>query len=171
VEEPVAVVAAREPDAARAHAAAERPMAPAPARAKRKLPMVPLLGGAAVIGIVATFFAIRGGKGSASAAPDSSAATPTPALTPVARPVDTVVAPRTPATGFISMLGDLPRDVSFWLDGVQLRTRVFPAAPGEHDIEVETLEFKPWATQVTVTLGDTAKVEVELELKDSTVTP
>jgi hypothetical protein len=46
-----------------------------------------------------------------------------------------------------------------------MKSRSFPASPGVHALEVQTGEFEPWETRVRVHIGDTAKVYVDLVLK------
>lgn len=98
-----------------------------------------------------------------------TAATPPPAA-PVAAPTPAAPAestrgrPATPAYGWILVRGDLPADAIFWLDDGQFRSRLFRAAPGEHNLEVETGDFQPWERRITVRAGDTLRVQVDLVL-------
>jgi len=78
------------------------------------------------------------------------------------------VAPSVPPAvelGYVRIRGDLPDDAIIWLDGRRMPTRLFQASPGGHGLEVETGEFEPWETQITVRVGDTLRVYVELVLK------
>jgi len=130
----------------------------APFVAKRKLPLVPIVGGVVVLGVVAAVFVLKGKKSDVPA-PVPAAVTPAPVA---AAPVP--AAPPAPTVGYVSILGDMPDDAIYWLDGKKMTGRIFEAAPGRHGLEVETGEFQPWEQRITVRLGDTTKVDVELVL-------
>lgn len=75
------------------------------------------------------------------------------------------------APGVVRVSGDLPEDVIISLDGEVKNSRTFTASPGAHTLEIESSEFQPYERRITVRLGDTTRVYVELELKEETVTP
>jgi serine/threonine-protein kinase len=133
-------------------------------RSRRRIPIVPIVGGVALVGVVAVLAVVFMGKREKSARPAAAAAD-------TARPEAPAVptAPAAPAVaptvGYVRVSGDLPDDAIIWLDEIQMRGRLFRASPGEHDLEVETVEFQPWKTTITVRAEDTLRVRVELELK------
>jgi len=147
----------------------------------RRLPIVPIVGGIGVLAVAAVAAFLLLGKGKRGEAPATPTAPPaaresTTAQTPAPAPTaDTTKAatpaPATPAApaargvGWIRIRGDLPDDVVFWLDGAEVSGRLFSASPGEHDLQVETAEFEPWDTTITVRAGDTLRVRVDLILK------
>lgn len=74
-----------------------------------------------------------------------------------------------PTTGFVRVTGDLPDDAIISVNGEPKDARTFALAPGTHTLEVESSEFEPFERRITVRIGDTTRVFVELELKsDST---
>jgi hypothetical protein len=138
-------------------------MMPAP-RSRGKL--VAIAAVVIVVGIGAAVMLSRG-KAGARVAPDSAQS-----RAPAQAPGDTARGAAAPATaavamGFVRVIGDLPDDVILWLDTTRQPGRVFQAAPGSYNLEVETDEFQPWERRITVRAGDTTKVRVELELKAS----
>jgi hypothetical protein len=70
------------------------------------------------------------------------------------------------APGVVRVSGDFPEDVIISLDGEVKNSRTFTAAPGSHLLEIETSEFEPWERRITVRVGDTTRVFVELILKE-----
>jgi hypothetical protein len=144
------------------------PVLPEPAaqepRSRRRIPIVPIVGGVALVGLAAVLAAVFMGKREKSAPPAAAAvdtARPAAPAVPTAPSAPAVA----PTVGYIRVSGDLPDDAIIWLDESQVRGRVFPASPGLHTLEVETAEFQPWDTKITVRTGDTLRVRVELELK------
>ena len=144
--------------------AVSEPAAAQEPRSRRRIPIVPIVGGVALVGVAAVLAVVFMGKREKSARPAAAAAD-------TARPEAPAVptAPSAPAVaptvGYVRVSGDLPDDAIIWLDEIQMRGRLFLASPGEHDLEIETAEFQPWATTITVRAGDTLRVRVELELK------
>lgn len=133
-------------------------------RTRRRIPIVPIVGGVALVGVAAVLAVVFMGKREKSARPAAVAAdTARPAAPAVpTAPAAPAVAP---TVGYVRVSGDLPGDAIIWLDEIQMRGRLFQASPGEHDLQIETAEFKPWATTITVRAEDTLRVRVELELK------
>jgi hypothetical protein len=141
---------------------------------RRRLPIVPLLGGAAVLAVAAIAAVLlmgkRGGTAATAAPPAESTVTTTPAApaapaaAPTAVPTAVPTAAAAPAIGWVRMRGDFPDDAIFWLDSNRMRGRLFQATAGEHNLEVETGEFEPWETTIRVRAGDTLRVNVELIL-------
>jgi serine/threonine-protein kinase len=146
-----------------------------PPRARRKIPIVAIVGGVALLAVAAVVAVVTMGKregtaGPAAAPADSArAAVPAVPIAPAARPDS--AAPSAPAAeevGYVRIRGDLPEDAIIWLDGRRMPGKVFQASPGGHGLEIETGEFEPWETRITVRTGDTLRVNVELMLKTPT---
>ncbi len=129
--------------------------------------MVPIVGGIALVGVAAVLAVVFMGKREKSARPAAADTTrPAAPAVPTAPPAPAAAtAPSAPDVGYVRVSGDLPDCAILWLDQSQVRGRVFPASPGVHTLEVETAEFQPWDTKITVRAGDTLRVRVELELK------
>jgi len=130
------------------------------------------VGGVALLAVAAVVVVVTMGRreGTASPAADSArAAAPAAPIAPSAR-ADSMApsAPLAPEVGYVRVRGDLPEDAIIWLDGRRMRSRLFQASPGGHGLEVETGEFEPWEIQITVRVGDTLRVDVELVLKTPT---
>jgi type II secretory pathway pseudopilin PulG len=133
------------------------------------------VGGVALVGVAAVVAVVSMGKREdtarpATAAADSARTAADSARTAAADSARTAapIAPSAPpaaALGYVRIRGDLPDDAIIWLDGRRMPTRLFQASPGGHGLEVETGEFEPWETQITVRVGDTLRVNVELVLK------
>ena len=121
------------------------------------------MGGVALLAVVAVVAVVSMGKReetalpSAAAADSARAAAPTEPIAPSAPPAAEV--------GYIRVRGDLPEDAIIWLDSRRMPARLFQASPGGHDLEIETGEFEPWETRITVRAGDTLRVTVDLVLK------
>jgi hypothetical protein len=140
-----------------------------PPRSRRRIPIVAIVGGVALVGVVAVVAVVSMGKREGTARPAAAAADTAPAAAPLApsAPADTI-APSAPPlaaeVGYVRVRGDLPDDAIIWLDGRRMPARLFQASPGGHGLEVETGEFEPWETRITVRVGDTLRVYVELTL-------
>ena len=149
--------------------AAPQLLHPEPPRPRRKIPIVAIVGGVALLAVAAVVVVMSMGKreGTTSSAADSArAAVPAVPIAPSARP-DSLApsAPLAAEVGYVRIRGDLPEDAIIWLDSRRMPARLFQASPGGHGLEIETGEFEPWETQITVRAGDTLRVNVELMLK------
>ncbi len=149
--------------------------------------MVPIVGGVVAVLVLggAGMMLMRRGDSSPPAAADTtrtpSQAVATPPTAPTSRDsisatsaTDSAAAAAAAAAasgaGWIRISGDLPVDAVVWLDGAPRRGRIVQAPAGDHVIEIETGEFQPWDTTVSVRAGDTLRLRVELILKpDSTL--
>ena len=130
-------------------------------RARLTLPVGPILGGVAVVGVVALLaFVLTRQK--ATPAPPRVVVIDTARAREVADSIATY-AP-TPTVGWVRVIGDLPDDAIIWLGATAMKGRRFQAAPGVHAVGIRTAEFLPWETRIRVRIGDTAKVYVELAL-------
>jgi hypothetical protein len=143
--------------------------AQAPA-SKRRFPIA-LAAGAAVVVLVGigAVMMLKGRGGPEAPEPSAAAATPA-ADSGALRAADSAKAP-TEAMGFVRISGDLPDDAILWLDTTQVTGRLLRVAPGRYTLEVETTEFQPWERRITVRVGDTVRVFVELELAEQDSTP
>ena len=143
---------------------------PSMERQRRRIPVVPIVGGVALVGVAAVLAVVFTGQRektarSAVAVVDSARARAR------ADSIATYAPTPTPTVGWVRVIGDLPDDAIIWLDAKNTKGRVFQASPGSHALEVETGEFEPWETRIRVRLGDTLKIRVELalrQLSDST---
>ena len=157
---------------ARSELAAPQLLHPEPPRPRRKIPIVAIVGGVALLAVVAVAVVVSLGKreGATSPAADSArAAVPAVPIAPAAR-TDSLAPSAQPAEeiGYVRIRGDLPDDAIIWLDGRRMPGRIFQASPGGHGLEIETGEFEPWETRITVRVRDTLRVDVELLLKTPT---
>ena len=139
-------------------------------RPRRRIPVVPIAGGVAVLAVAAVLTVVFTGKreGSAraaAAAADSARAKARADSIAKARADSIATYAPTPTVGWVRVSGDLPDDVILWLDSKQMSDTIFQASPGTHNLEVETGEFQPWETRIRVRAGDTLRVNVELVLK------
>ena len=141
------------------------------------------MGGVALVGVAAVVAVVSMGKREEAAPPPAAAADSARAAAPAPPPAlaDSIapsgpradsIAPSAPPlaaeVGFVRIRGDLPEDAIIWLDGRRMPGKVFQASPGGHGLEIETGEFQPWETRITVRTGDTLRVNVELMLKTPT---
>jgi serine/threonine protein kinase len=141
---------------------------PSMERPRRKIPVVPLAGGVAVVAVAAILAVVFTGKRESprpSAVADSARVAARADSVARARADSIATYAPTPTVGWIRVSGDLPDDAIIWLDSKEMKGLIFPASPGSHNLEVETSEFQPWETRIRVRLGDTLRVNVELELK------
>lgn len=131
-------------------------------RPRLHVPVGPILGGVALLGVVALLAVVFRGKKATPAPPavvviDSARAR--------ARADSIATYAPTPTVGWVRVIGDLPDDAVIWLDANAMKGVIFQASPGVHALEVETGEFQPWEKRIRVLVGDTVKVYVELALK------
>jgi len=146
-----------------------------PPRPRRRIPIVAMVGGVALVGVAAVVVVVSMGKREGTARPAAAAADSAPAAAPAA-PIapsaraDSMAppAPLAAEVGYVRVRGDLPEDAIIWLDGRRMPAKLFQASPGDHGLEIETGEFEPWETRITVRAGDTLRVNVELMLKTPT---
>jgi serine/threonine-protein kinase len=151
-----------------------------PPRPRRRIPIVAIVGGVALVGVAAVVAVVSMGKREEAAPPPAAAADSARAAAPAPPPAlaDSIapsgpradsIAPSAPPlaaeVGFVRIRGDLPEDAIIWLDGRRMPARLFQAPPGGHGLEIETGEFEPWESRIRVRVGDTLRVNVELVLK------
>jgi hypothetical protein len=138
----------------------------------RKLPVGKIVAGVAAVAVLAAVAVVILTKREETAQPRAEAAAARAAARKAAADsaaakarADSIAtfAP-VPLVGWVRVIGDLPDDAILWLDDKQMKGLTFPAAPGRHNLEVQTDEFEPWETHITVRLGDTTRVDVELVL-------
>jgi len=143
-----------------------------PPRPRRRIPIVAIVGGVALVGVAAVVVVVSMGKREGTARPAAAAAdsartaAPAAPIAPSAR-ADSMApsAPLAAEVGYVRVRGDLPEDAIIWLDGRRMPAKLFQASPGGHGLEIETGEFEPWETHITVRAGDTLRVNVDLMLK------
>ena len=138
-----------------------------PPRPRRRIPIVAIVGGVALVGVAAVVAVVSMGKREETARPPAAADSARTAAADSARAAAPIAPSAPPAVevGYVRVRGDLPEDAIIWLDGRRMPTRLFQASPGGHGLEIETGEFEPWETRITVRVGDTLRVAVELVLK------
>jgi len=148
------------------------PRRPSVERRAEPLPRSPLLGrilgilalvGITVLAVVVLGRRVRNAPYFTAAALDSARAKERADSIATFAPVPTV--------GWVRVDGDLPDNAILRLDHKQVKGMIFPAAPGRHSLEVQTVEFQHWQTGIRVRLGDTLTVEVELVLKQQSDSP
>ena len=131
-------------------------------RPRRAIPVVPILGGVALVGIVALLAVVFTRK---RVTPAPVVVIDTARAREVAESIATYAPTPTPTVGWVRVIGDLPDDAIIWLGEEEMKSLTFQASPGSHALEVQTGEFEPWETRIRVRVGDTVRVFVDLVLK------
>lgn len=147
---------------------------PSPERPRLNIPIGPILGGVALVGIVALLAFVLTRK-KATPTPPPVVVVDTARAREVAESIATYAPTPAPApaptVGWVRVIGDLPDDAIVWLGEREMTGLLFQASPGSHALEVQTLEFEPWETRIRVRAGDTLKVFVDLVLKPTDSPP